>query len=71
MIVAFALPIIFSLVRMQDGEERSVATPVESRDQGFRVQAKITPKASTSDGHDLSALSTGAFDLPSFDYRSC
>jgi 3D (Asp-Asp-Asp) domain-containing protein len=75
MIVAFALPIIFSLVRMQDGEERSVATPVESRDQGFRVQAEDHfQNASTSDRSlDLfeAVESTDhAFDLPPFDYRS-
>ena len=79
MIVAFALPLIFSLVRVQDDEERSVATSVDqSRDQGSRVQVEdYSQNASSSDRlHDSfeqteAVESTDdAFDLPPFDYRS-
>jgi 3D (Asp-Asp-Asp) domain-containing protein len=76
MIVAFALPLVVSLVRVQDDVERSVATSVESRGQGSRVQVEnYSQNASSSDGlHDsfeqTDAVESTAFDLPPFDYRS-
>ncbi len=76
MIVAFALPLIFSLVRVQDDVEGSGDTSVDrSRDQGSRVQ-DYSQNASASDRlrnsfEQADAIeSDDAFDLPPFDYRS-
>jgi hypothetical protein len=84
MTVAFTLPLILSLVRVQDDVERSIETPVYqsrdqgSRDQGSRVQAEDNSKnAATLDRlsdsfeqADAVERAGVAFDLPPFDYRS-
>ena len=78
MTVAFALPLVLSLVRVQDDVEGSVDTSAnQSRDQGSRVEAEdYSQNASTSDrlrdsfGRANAVESTDdAFDLPPFDYR--
>ncbi len=75
-IVAFALPLIFGLVRVQDDVEGSGDTSVDqSRDQESRVQ-DYSQNASASDRlhnslEQADAIeSDDAFDLPPFDYRS-
>ena len=79
MITAFALPLILSLVRVQDeGEGSGDATVYELRDQGSRVQSEEhSQNASTLDGlrdpfeqADADENTNDAFDLPPFDYRS-
>lgn len=76
--VALALPLIFSIFRVQDDAERSAAISVESRDQRSRAQVEdYSQNASSSDGlHDSFEQAEAVestddeFDLPPFDYRS-